>query len=66
MLILNVHFTFKTKINTSNGFIEVDNNPIDDDDIETNNGSNKPVNNFSSVNVEERQMLQNKFFKLES
>ena len=58
--------TFKTKINTSNGFIEVDNNPIDDDDIETNNGSNKPVNNFSSVNVEERQMLQNKFFKLES
>jgi replicative DNA helicase len=27
--------TFKTKINTSNGFIEVDSNPIDDDDIET-------------------------------
>ncbi len=56
--------TFKTKINTSNGFIEVDANPIDDDDIET--SSSKPVNDFSSVDVEERQMLQKKFFRLEN
>jgi replicative DNA helicase len=57
--------TFKTKINTSNGFIEVDSNPIDDDDIET-TSNGKPVNDFSSVDVEERQMLQKKFFRLES
>jgi replicative DNA helicase len=54
--------TFKSKINTSNGFIEVDDNPIDDDEIETNS---KTVNNFSDVDVEERQILQKKFFKLE-
>jgi len=58
--------TFRTKINTSNGFIEVDANPIDDDDIETSISNNKPVNDFSSVDVEERQLLQKKFFKLES
>jgi len=57
--------TFRSRINTSNGFIEIDNNPVDDDDIETST-SNKPVNSFSSVDVEERQMLQKKFFKLES
>jgi replicative DNA helicase len=57
--------TFKTKINTSNGFIEVDSNPIDDDDIET-TSNGKPVSDFSSVDVEERQMLQKKFFRLES
>jgi replicative DNA helicase len=56
--------TFRTKINTSNGFIEVDSNPIDDDDIETT--SSKTVNNFSDVDVEERQLLQKKFFKLEN
>ncbi len=58
--------TFRAKINTSNGFIEVDNDPIDDDDIETSSTSKKPVNDFSSVDVEERQLLQQKFFKLES
>jgi len=57
--------TFRAKINTSNGYIEVDENPIDDDDLDT--GSNtKPTNNFSNVDVEERQLLQKKFFKLES
>jgi hypothetical protein len=56
--------TFRTKINTSNGYIEVDEDPIDDEDIET--GGSKPVNDFSSVDVEERQLLQKKFFKLES
>jgi replicative DNA helicase len=56
--------TFRAKINTSNGFIQVDDDPIDDDDLETNNS--KPVNDFSSVDVEERQMLQKKFFKLEN
>ena len=58
--------TFRSRINTSNGFIEIDNNPVDDDDIETSINGSKPVNSFSSVDVEERQMLQKKFFKLES
>jgi replicative DNA helicase len=57
--------TFRSRINTSNGFIEIDNSPVDDEDIETSN-TNKPTNNFSSVGVEERQLLQKKFFKLES
>lgn len=55
--------TFRTKINTSNGYIEVDEDPVDDEDIDT--GGSKPVNDFSSVDVEERQLLQKKFFKLE-
>ena len=58
--------TFRSRINTSNGFIEIDNNPVDDDDIETSINGSKPVNSFSSVDVEERQLLQKKFFKLES
>ena len=58
--------TFRAKINTSNGFIEVDSDPLDDDDIETSITNKKPVNDFSNVDVEERQLLQQKFFKLES
>ena len=58
--------TFRAKINTSNGYIEVDNDPVDDDELETSNTNKKPVNDFSSVDVEERQLLQQKFFKLES
>jgi hypothetical protein len=57
--------TFRAKINTSNGYIEVDDDPVDDDDLEVGSSSNKKVNDFSSVDVEERQMLQKKFFKLE-
>jgi hypothetical protein len=58
--------TFRAKINTSNGYIEVDEDPVDDDDLEVGSSSNKKVNDFSSVDVEERQLLQQKFFKLES
>ena len=57
--------TFRSRINTSNGYIDIDNNPVDDDDIET-SSSNKAVNNFSDVGAEERQLLQKKFFKLEN
>jgi len=56
--------TFRAKINTSNGYIEVDESPVDDDDLDV--GGPKQVNDFSSVDVEERQLLQKKFFKLES
>ena len=56
--------TFRSRINTSNGYINIDESPVDDDNIET-GSNNKPVNDFSGVGVEERQMLQKKFFKLE-
>jgi replicative DNA helicase len=58
--------TFRSRINTSNGYIDIDQNPVDDEDIEVNNNNNKPTNNFSDVDVEERQMLQKKFFRLEN
>jgi len=57
--------TFRSRINTSNGYIDIDYSPVDDDDIET-SSSNKAVNNFSDVGAEERQLLQKKFFKLEN
>ncbi len=57
--------TFRAKINTSNGYIEVDEDPVDDDELDSSSGS-KPVNDFSNVDVEERQLLQKKFFKLDS
>ena len=56
--------TFRSRINTSNGYINIDESPVDDDSIEI-SSNNKPVNDFSGVGVEERQMLQKKFFKLE-
>jgi replicative DNA helicase len=57
--------TFRSRINTSNGYIDIDQSPVDDDDIET-SSSNKAVNDFSSVGAEERQLLNKKFFKLEN
>ena len=57
--------TFRSRINTSNGYIDIDQSPVDDDDIETSSTNNRPTNNFSNVDVEERQLLQKKFFKLE-
>ena len=57
--------TFRSRINTSNGYIDIDRNPVDDDDIDI-GSQNKAVNDFSSVGVEERQMLNKKFFKLEN
>jgi replicative DNA helicase len=57
--------TFRSRINTSNGYIDIDQNPVDDDDIET-GSQNRAVNDFSNVGAEERQLLQQKFFKLEN
>jgi len=57
--------TFRSRINTSNGYIDIDTNPVDDDDIEI-GSQNKAVNDFSSVGAEERQLLNKKFFKLEN
>ena len=45
--------TFRSRINTSNGFIDIDNSPVDDDDIETSSNS-KSSNSFSSVGADEK------------
>ncbi len=45
--------------------ITIEDKILDDDELDSSSGS-KPVNDFSNVDVEERQLLQKKFFKLDS
>lgn len=52
--------TFGSKIDTSNGKIDIYETPLEDDD----DGGSKPVNSFSSVNTDDRDYLQQKFFEL--
>ena len=56
--------TFGSQINTANGYINIYNQPLDDEEFETNK-TNKPTNNFSEVGIEDRQVLKSKFMKLE-
>ena len=57
--------TFSSKINTANGYIVVNNQPLDDDSIQTDNKNNKSVSEYSNVGVEDRYILRNKFAKFE-
>jgi len=52
--------TFGSKIDTSNGKIDIYETPLDDDE----EGDIKPVNAFTSVNTDDRDYLQQKFFEL--
>jgi hypothetical protein len=52
--------TFGYKIDTSNGKIDIYETPLDDDDDD----DSKPVNSYSSVNNDDRDYLQQKFFEL--
>ena len=52
--------TFGSKIDTSNGKIDIYETPLDDDE----DGESKPVNSFTSVNTDDRDYLQQKFFEL--
>ena len=52
--------TFGSKIDTSNGKIDIYETPLDDDDED----DSKPVNSYSSVNNDDRDYLQQKFFEL--
>jgi replicative DNA helicase len=52
--------TFGSKIDTSNGKIDIYETPLDDDDDD----DSKPVNSYSSVNNDDRDYLQQKFFEL--
>jgi len=56
--------TFGSKINTANGFINIYDQPLDDEEFETKN-KNKKTNDFSDVGVEDRYVLRSKFHKFE-
>jgi replicative DNA helicase len=58
--------TFGSKISTSNGYIDIYDQPLDDEAFETNSkGNNKQTNQFSEVGVEDRYVLRSKFAKFE-
>lgn len=52
--------TFGSKIDTSNGKIDIYETPLDDNDDD----DSKPVNQYSNVNNDDRDYLQQKFFEL--
>jgi archaellum biogenesis ATPase FlaH len=56
--------TFGSKINTANGYIDINDHPMDDNEIDS-KANNKPTNNFSEIGVEDRYVLRSKFMKLE-
>ena len=53
--------TFGSKINTSTGYIDIYDQPLDDDDTLELKGKNKAVNSFSEVGTEDKQILRSKF-----
>ena len=58
--------TFGSKINTANGYIDIYDQPLDDEAFEASNkGKNKKTNDFSEIGVEDRYVLRSKFLKLE-
>jgi hypothetical protein len=58
--------TFGSKINTANGYIDIYDQPLDDEAFETNTrGNNKQTNSFSEVGVEDKYVLRSKFAKFE-
>jgi replicative DNA helicase len=50
--------TYGSTINTSNGAIEIDDQPLDDEEIESSKEKNK---NNGNLNSEDKQILRNKF-----
>jgi replicative DNA helicase len=58
--------TFSSRINTANGFIEINEQPLDDEEFETKSkGNNKQINPFSDIGEEDKYILRNKFAKYE-
>jgi replicative DNA helicase len=53
--------TFGSKINTSTGYIDIYDQPLDDDDTPELKGKNKTTNPFSEVGTEDKQILRSKF-----
>jgi replicative DNA helicase len=58
--------TFGSRINTANGFIDIFNQPLDDEEFETKaKGNNKQTNPFSDIGEEDKYILRSKFAKYE-
>jgi len=57
--------TFGSKISTSNGYIDIYDQPMDDDDTTEVKGKNSAVNSFSEVGVEDKYVFRSKFLKYE-
>ena len=57
--------TFGSKINTAHGYIDIYDQPMDDDDTTEVKGKNKAVNSFSEVGAEDKYVLRSKFLKYE-
>ena len=53
--------TFGSKIDTSNGYIDIYDTPMDDDDTSEVKGANKQVNQYSNVGEEDKYLLRSKF-----
>ena len=55
--------TYGAKINTSNGFIQIEESELGDEELQNASEQMKPINksNFSS---DEKQYLKSKFFEL--
>ena len=53
--------TFGSHINTSTGYIDIYDQPLDDEDTSDLKGKNKAVNSFSDVGTEDKQILRSKF-----
>jgi replicative DNA helicase len=56
--------TFGSKINTANGYIDIYDQPLDDEEFEAKK-NNKRTNDFSDVGVEDKYVLRSKFAKFE-
>lgn len=57
--------TFSSKINTANGYIDIYDQPLNDEDTYETKGKNSPIGSFSDVGEEDRFILQSKFRKFE-
>ena len=55
--------TFSSKINTANGYIDINDQPMDDDFEDKSKG--KSSNSFSDVGAEDKYVLRSKFLKYE-
>jgi hypothetical protein len=55
--------TFSSKINTSNGYIDISEQPMDDDFEDKSKG--RSTSSFSSVGEDDKYVLRSKFLKYE-
>jgi replicative DNA helicase len=53
--------TFSSKINTKNGYIDINNQPLDDDTINEPSTKNKSQNSSSDASSEDKYILRSKF-----